>query len=444
MFRRTTSLHRLTALLTATSAMLALAAAPSQAATHHTSATLHPSGAHASIIGGYTPDPSQWPWMAALTMSAARYAGSDFDRQFCGGTLVAPRVVMTAAHCVTEKDGSQTVASTMQVVLGKRDLSLAGGEHLNVQSIERHPLWDRNALRHDLALLYLAAPSGATPAALVWPNSQIPAKTSLTVMGWGRVNVGANDRTASNTLKAVDLPLWSDGDCAAATSAWAGGSVTYDPATQLCAGWNTGTDSTCKGDSGGPLMFADSTGTWRLFGAVSYGKPDCNSTAAPTVFAWLGAADMLSFVTSGIATAAGLGAPVSAPAPTTPTTPAPANPAPRQPVATPAVAPTVAADRTAPQVLGVRMTPSVVRSGRRMHLRVDLDEGGNVTLRLRGPRGVLVSGTVYGRSGGNIVSLPTKLQGHLMLTGRWSATVSVTDAAGNRSGSSSTRFRITR
>ena len=440
MFRHIAPLHRLVTALAAAAVLSALVAAPGQAAGHRTHAAIHRLGAHASIIGGYAPHPTQWPWMAAIDVSPTYAGGDDRARNFCGGALIAPRLVLTAAHCMTEKDGSQTGASTLEVVLGKRDLTAAGGEHLRVVAVERHQLWDRSALRHDLALLYLAAPSSATPAALVWQGSSIPSRTLLTVMGWGRTQVGLNDRTVSPTLKAVDLPLLGDGDCAAATTAWSGGTTVYDPATQLCAGWNTGTDSTCKGDSGGPVMFLDSTGTWRLFGVVSYGRPDCDSTAAPTVFAWLGANDMLAFATAGVSRAANLPAPAAQPS----DSPSPVRPGqPGAPAATVA-GPGVTADRTAPGVRSLRVAPGRVRSGRTMTVRVALDEGGTLTMRLRGPRGALGTGAVEVRAGSNAIGVPARLDRARMRPGHWTLTVVVTDAAGNRSAPATARFRVVR
>jgi V8-like Glu-specific endopeptidase len=62
------------------------------------------------IIGGAISDPGEWPWQVALVggMESDLWNG-----QFCGGSLITSEWVVTAAHCVTEFDGSVSLASSI-------------------------------------------------------------------------------------------------------------------------------------------------------------------------------------------------------------------------------------------------------------------------------------------------------------------------------------------
>ena len=85
------------------------------------------------VVGGTEAAPDAHPWAAALVRHE-REGGSTASRQFCGGALVASRVVLTGAHCV-----AQRTPSGIQVVLGRTDLDSTGGEVLEVSAKLIHP-----------------------------------------------------------------------------------------------------------------------------------------------------------------------------------------------------------------------------------------------------------------------------------------------------------------
>lgn len=204
------------------------------------------------IVGGSDTTIEKHPWQVALL--AARIA-DNYRAQFCGGSVIAPRWVLTAAHCVDE--GTQ--ADQVSVLAGATSLS-GGGGRAAVTEIIVHDQW--NSLTHDfdIALLRVGRDlsggiTGDGPAA-VEPAPGAP----LTVTGWGAVAWGA--LAGTRTLQEVGVPAVSRARCNTAASY--NGSIT---ANMLCAG-KGGADS-CQGDSGGPLTVGSPA---RFVGVVSWGK----------------------------------------------------------------------------------------------------------------------------------------------------------------------------
>ena len=227
------------------------------------------------IVNGYIPSATQWPWMTYLNI--AGFA--------CGGALIQPEVVLTAAHCVVGKGRSTPVYKARQAtaVIGRRDLLAEGGEVHKVRQIVKHPRYRNPSKRYDVALLHLTAPATPTPALLgdrdTWGQS-------ATAMGWGLTSEGG---APSRQLLAVDLPLIGDETC---SSTWAPG---YSSSLMVCAGGVT--RDTCQGDSGGPLMVPDPLGPrgWLLIGVTSFGH-GCARVGFPGVYAWAAGDELRNWI----------------------------------------------------------------------------------------------------------------------------------------------------
>lgn len=210
------------------------------------------------IRGGHEAVPGAWPWQAALVYSYAENAQAG---QLCGGTLIAPEWVLTAAHCVEYR-----TPDAIDVVLGRHQLSTDEGERIALADIFIYPDYYSPFVSGDLALLRLQKPSTQTVVTLDVITDTVAEERSLnaTVVGWG---VTDNSWNASDVLRQVTLPLVPLETCRSAY---------YESIADemLCAGYRKGAKSACYGDSGGPLLIPKNDG-WVQVGIVSWGRGDC-------------------------------------------------------------------------------------------------------------------------------------------------------------------------
>lgn len=203
------------------------------------------------IVGGGVAGASDNPFQVGLmTKSIA----NNFDAQFCGGTLVKPNVVVTAAHC-----SDFVRAGQVQVLTGTRNLD-GTGTRRNVTRITIHPNFNSDTFNNDVAVWQLSSSANGIPlATLATTDGAVGA--NLLVTGWGTLSEGG---TAPRNLRKVLLPLASRTNCNDANSY--SGDITTN---MLCAGRDSGGIDSCQGDSGGPLTRG--AGNRVLTGIVSFG-----------------------------------------------------------------------------------------------------------------------------------------------------------------------------
>lgn len=220
-----------------------------------------------SIIGGQEAQPGAWPWMAALILANQSDAA---DGQFCGGALIEPTWVLSAAHCTFNADDSFLQPAQVDIVVGRHRLSSSAGQRVDVIKIVRHPGYNHgSSYDNDIALFQLATPVAATPIQFINANMsdlEAPAR-AVTVIGWGKTDPAIN--AGSDVLRQVEIPLVDLSTCRLSYGVL-NGKVTDN---MLCAGLKAGGKDSCQGDSGGPLMtFDNSTATWKQVGIVSWGQ----------------------------------------------------------------------------------------------------------------------------------------------------------------------------
>jgi secreted trypsin-like serine protease len=236
------------------------------------------------VVGGSETTIAQYPWQAALVFSPAEQPGDDaHERQFCGGSLVTTRIVITAAHCV---DGMS--AAEIDVVLGRTTLSSSEGQEIPAQALSAQSNYNHasgdEAPRYDVGYVVLAQPSGQAriQIANAAEASLWAAGATEKVSGWGCTSepnfLFGCPFSQTDTLREATVPIVADSTCGSGSEYGA----EFDPSTMVCAGFQSGGVDTCNGDSGGPLQ-APTGGTYRLVGITSWGD-GCAEPNAPGVY----------------------------------------------------------------------------------------------------------------------------------------------------------------
>lgn len=227
------------------------------------------------IINGAPSAKGDWPFMAAL-ISTGKTASLG---QFCGGSFIGGRYVLTAAHCV-----NQTSPDKIEVSVGIHDLSneATEGQRVGVQAIYMHENYDANLSDNDIAIIELDREITATNIQLASNTLVDSLETSnpdLTVIGWG--NMSTTSDLFPNTLYQVNVPYVDRSTCQNI-----GGNYSTVGDDAICAGYAEGGKDSCQGDSGGPLLYNDN-GTYKQVGVVSWGK-ECAQPNAYGVYTNVG------------------------------------------------------------------------------------------------------------------------------------------------------------
>ncbi|XP_062610356.1 polyserase-2-like [Saccostrea cucullata] len=234
---------------------------------------LFPDGLH-RIVNGQEASPGEWPWQVSLQYR--QFSFLQFSH-ICGGSLIRPNWVLTAAHCV---DGM--TSSNLRIEAGIDKVSENGA----TRSISRiimlqHPQYSSSAAGYpnDIALLELSSSFtvGGDIQLATLPtnaNEDFLSITDCYITGWGRTSGGGS---TSDVLMEAQMRNIANTECATRWSSVNGAAI-FD--THICPFEQN--KSACNGDSGGPYV-CKKNGDYMLAGVTSWGISTCDGTY-PSVY----------------------------------------------------------------------------------------------------------------------------------------------------------------
>ncbi|KAM9389252.1 acrosin-like [Phaethornis superciliosus] len=222
------------------------------------------------VVGGTNAQAGAWPWIISL---------QDSWGHVCGGSLITPQWVLTAAHCFDEAEPG----TIWHVLLGAIQLSRPG-RHAEVRNVSRiliHQGYHNVSMSNDIALLELDQPvqcSSYIQLACV-PDASVSLSRLRTcyVSGWGATT--ARFREVSDILQEARVEMVDVALCN--STGWYLWEIhPYN----LCAGYEQGAIDTCQGDSGGPLSCQDEHADYFwVVGVTSWGK-GCARVRKPGIY----------------------------------------------------------------------------------------------------------------------------------------------------------------
>lgn len=268
-----------------------------------------------AVVNGYDAKKGRFPWMVSLRVNNK---GRKYPHR-CGASLIHPRVIMTAAHCLVDSDGSWFSDQYIypQVRIGAYEAE--GGVYERRWGIRPlvHDSFNPVTLDNDVALILLNKPATKAPAKLPpsecchncnmttcpKPKKPVPGGARLAALGWGNLR---SFGPAPQVLQTVSLDVIRWDTC---NKYFKDNGIKWSRNSMFCAGSPQFHADTCQGDSGGPLYLGGKTAANdTVYGIVSWGIGGCASSY-PGVYTDV--ARMRNWIDSGIKALLKLAPPVS-------------------------------------------------------------------------------------------------------------------------------------
>lgn len=211
------------------------------------------------IVGGRRAVEGEFPYQVGLALNSGTLP-------FCGGSVIAKRWIVTAAHCLKGSSGLQFSISSLRPFVGTVNARSRLRKELSVAKVIIHGSYSTSTHSNDIALIKTTSDIPVQPISL--PSQGAGASGSGVVSGWGTIREGG---PRSTDLLTTELDILPDNTCQRIYRP-------YSRREMLCGGYLRGGRDTCQGDSGGP--FAQSG---VLIGITSFGR-GCARANTPGVY----------------------------------------------------------------------------------------------------------------------------------------------------------------
>merc|ERR1719384_2753157 len=194
-----------------------------------------------SIVNGDEAKECAWKWQVGLKSSSS-------GRPWCGGMLITPEWVLTAAHCLEGES-----QSGVWVVAGEHNVRERSGNEQTVRSAKwiNHPRYNTRSNDFDIGLIKLQTPMEMTGCVgtVCLPAADVAPGTKCMISGWGTLSSGGSSPTI---LQQAEVTVMSNEECR--STSYSSSQITD---SMLCAQGkrsNGAITDACQGDSGGPLV----------------------------------------------------------------------------------------------------------------------------------------------------------------------------------------------
>ncbi|XP_017773348.1 PREDICTED: trypsin-like [Nicrophorus vespilloides] len=221
------------------------------------------------IVGGYDVGYYKYPWFASLLLDG---------QPWCGGTLIGPKTVVTAAHCfkqyLVQPNADLSRIYTVKLGLYNWCHNESSAKEYHVKKVDVHENYMKKKPYYDICLLTLNRNAEEyTPACL--PPASLDDRTrgrEAVIIGLGTAKYGADKYPCS--MHEGRVLIYKDKTCKSMIKNATQDKEDYPMTNAFCAGYMEGGVDACQGDSGGPIMSMGHNGRYSIIGLTSFGY-DC-------------------------------------------------------------------------------------------------------------------------------------------------------------------------